>query len=142
MNHDAFLATIRERPDELGPLQVYADWLEEHGDPGGEQIRNYLNGEGAMLQFPGDVGERFLICTVTLYYVGEIVEKGLGYVSLKNSSWVHWTGRLSDLCRLKDFSKVRGRTPRTEFCGSVILATQSIVSWYPGDWLLPTEAMT
>src|SRR5262245_41398238 len=36
---DAFLRTIRERPDDDGPRLVYADWLEEHGDPRGEFIR-------------------------------------------------------------------------------------------------------
>ena len=36
---DALLRTIRERPDDDGPRLVYADWLEEHGDPRGEFIR-------------------------------------------------------------------------------------------------------
>ncbi len=31
-DHDAFLRTILDRPDENGPRLVYADWLEEHGD--------------------------------------------------------------------------------------------------------------
>jgi uncharacterized protein (TIGR02996 family) len=39
MSRDAFLRTIRERPDDDGPRLVYADWLEEHGDPRGEFIR-------------------------------------------------------------------------------------------------------
>jgi uncharacterized protein (TIGR02996 family) len=35
----AFLAAIREHPDEDGPRLVYADWLDEQGDPKGEFIR-------------------------------------------------------------------------------------------------------
>src|SRR5206468_3722921 len=35
----AFLRAICERPDEDGPRLVYADWLEERGDPRGEFIR-------------------------------------------------------------------------------------------------------
>src|SRR5580765_3081701 len=29
---DPFLLAIRERPDDLGPRLVYADWLEERGE--------------------------------------------------------------------------------------------------------------
>jgi uncharacterized protein (TIGR02996 family) len=36
---DAFLETIRQNPDDDGPRLVYADWLEERGDPLGEFIR-------------------------------------------------------------------------------------------------------
>lgn len=35
----AFLATIKEHPDGDGPRLVYADWLEECGDPRAEFIR-------------------------------------------------------------------------------------------------------
>lgn len=30
---DAFLATIREHPDDDAPRLIFADWLEDHGDP-------------------------------------------------------------------------------------------------------------
>ena len=33
MSHDAFLATIRAAPADDLPRLVYADWLDEHGDP-------------------------------------------------------------------------------------------------------------
>src|SRR5882672_259803 len=39
LDRDAFLRTIRERPDDDGPRLVYADWLEEQGDPRGAFIR-------------------------------------------------------------------------------------------------------
>jgi len=32
-NEEAFLAAIREVPDDNVPRQIYADWLEERGDP-------------------------------------------------------------------------------------------------------------
>jgi uncharacterized protein (TIGR02996 family) len=35
----AFLQAIREGPDDDGPRLVYADWLDEQGDPRGEFIR-------------------------------------------------------------------------------------------------------
>jgi uncharacterized protein (TIGR02996 family) len=42
MNQDeAFLAAIRETPDDDAPRLVYADWLDDHGDPArGEFIRS------------------------------------------------------------------------------------------------------
>ena len=33
MTHDGFLRAILDRPDDDVPRLVYADWLEEHGDP-------------------------------------------------------------------------------------------------------------
>ena len=38
-DHDPFLNAILESPDEVGPYQIYADWLLEHGDPLGEFIQ-------------------------------------------------------------------------------------------------------
>ena len=32
---DAFLADIRDHPDDDTPRLIYADWLEERGDPRG-----------------------------------------------------------------------------------------------------------
>jgi uncharacterized protein (TIGR02996 family) len=39
---DGFLARIREDPDDDGPRLIYADWLDEQGDPRGEFIRVQL----------------------------------------------------------------------------------------------------
>lgn len=38
-NEDAFLRSIAEMPEDDAPRLVYADWLEERGDPRGEFIR-------------------------------------------------------------------------------------------------------
>lgn len=38
-NEDGFLHAIMETPDDDVPRLVYADWLEEHGDPRAELIR-------------------------------------------------------------------------------------------------------
>jgi uncharacterized protein (TIGR02996 family) len=37
--HDAFLHDILAHPDDDAPRLIYADWLDEHGDPRGEFIR-------------------------------------------------------------------------------------------------------
>jgi uncharacterized protein (TIGR02996 family) len=39
MTHDGFLQAILDDPDDDGLRLIYADWLEEHGDPRGEFIR-------------------------------------------------------------------------------------------------------
>jgi uncharacterized protein (TIGR02996 family) len=39
LHPDPFVRTIVEKPLDDGPRLVYADWLEEHGDPRGEFIR-------------------------------------------------------------------------------------------------------
>src|SRR5580704_11727592 len=39
MNHDDFLQAILDDPDDDAPRLIYADWLEERGDPRGEFIR-------------------------------------------------------------------------------------------------------
>src|SRR5437763_15011358 len=39
MSTAAFLSAIREQPDDDGPRLVYADWLDDRGDPRGEFIR-------------------------------------------------------------------------------------------------------
>src|SRR5262245_51747820 len=36
---EPFLVTIGERPGDMGPRLVYADWLEERGDPRGAWLR-------------------------------------------------------------------------------------------------------
>ena len=53
MNADAFLETIRENPDDDGPRLVYADWLEERGDPRSEFIR--VQCELSRVEQDGDV---------------------------------------------------------------------------------------
>lgn len=99
---------------------------------------------GVPMESPFSVGQRYLICTLTLYYVGEVSEVSFGFLRLKDASWVHWTGRLSALCRHKKFSKLTSgdRRARVEPCGDVVIAISSIVSAYPGEWELPTEPMT
>jgi uncharacterized protein (TIGR02996 family) len=34
MDHNAFLGPLTEHPDDAATLLVYADWLEDHGEPG------------------------------------------------------------------------------------------------------------
>lgn len=92
-----------------------------------------------MVNPPFAVGSSYLFCQVTLYYVGTVVERGIGWVRLRDASWVHWTGRLSELLRTQSWKLKSNRKPRVEPCGDVILATAALVSAYPWSGPLPTE---
>jgi uncharacterized protein (TIGR02996 family) len=49
---DAFLAAILANPEEIGPRLVYADWLEERGDPRGTWLRYAVERLPALVQPP------------------------------------------------------------------------------------------
>jgi uncharacterized protein (TIGR02996 family) len=47
MTHDdAFLQAIIERPDDDAPRLIYADWLDERGDPRARRRRLRSPGQG------------------------------------------------------------------------------------------------
>ena len=94
-----------------------------------------------MVNPPFETGKAYLFCQVTLYYVGRVKDKGLGWVLLEDASWVHWTGRLSELLKKQSFAKVTSRKPRLERCGEVGIATSALVSWYPWHGELPAESI-
>jgi len=93
---------------------------------------------------PFAIGERHLIQTETLYWVGEIVAVSGSFLVLDHASWVHWTGRLGVLVANKSFAdkKWSGQRPRTEYVGRVIVSLSKIVDSIPGDWDLPEESIT
>src|SRR5947208_16258633 len=45
MDDAAFERAVLESPDDDGPRLVYADWLDEQGDPRGEFIRTQVESE-------------------------------------------------------------------------------------------------
>lgn len=104
-------------------------------------VLDFLEEKGVVVKCPFEVGKSYLICTVTLYYVGRIVEADLGWVRLEDASWVHWTGRLSTLLERQSFTHqdLAQRKPRVEPCGEVILSLASVISAYPWTGSLPTE---
>jgi hypothetical protein len=103
------------------------------GDSEAAYLLQDLVEEEGLLMNPFVEGKAYLICTVTLYYVGRVKQVGLGWLVLEKASWIHWTGRLSVLLAEHDFksSRLSTRKPRVEYCGEVILSTSAIVSSYP-----------
>ena len=124
--------------DQAGQLAAIA----KTGDPlAGFALVDHLKEEGVQ-DSPFRAGDKVFIFTVTLYYVGEVEDVGLGWVRLKNASWVHWTGRLSSLFATGDLTRQHGgRKPRTEYLDELTVLTQSIVSFRSWPGKLPKESI-
>lgn len=143
MIHEKWKEALTNNP-EPATLAAYSDWLDEQGhDEWAIHAKSLHEGENDMMSFPGKKGEHWLIKTVTLYYVGEITEVGPGYVRMKNASWVHWTGRISVLTKVRSFqsSEFGERSPRCEYVGNCLVATAAIVAAYDPPWELPKGAI-
>jgi hypothetical protein len=122
-------------------------WAVLGGDPDAAQILGDIIEEAGLMRSPFETGKQYLICTVTLYYIGRVKDQGFGWLLLDDASWVHWTGRLSVLLQDQNFTSPRfsSRRPRLERCGhggEVGLATDAIVSWYPWTGSLPKECVS
>lgn len=109
------------------------------GEPAADlAVYDLLEERGASMQPPFEVGKSYIICTVTLYYVGRVDQVSFGFIRLQQASWVHWTGRLSELLKYQRFPR-QGRRARVEPCGEVLVATGAIVAAYPWTGELPKE---
>ncbi len=119
-------ASQAARGDWLAAMAV-VDWLQE---------------QGVDVKSPFEVGKCYLICTVTLYYVGRVVESDLGWVRLEEASWVYRTGRLSIVLAKQDFTarELEGRV-RVEPCGEAVVSLSAVVSAYPWTGKLPRVAI-
>lgn len=102
--------------------------------------------EMGMNLVPFAAGEKHLIQTETLYWIGEIEAVVGGFLILKAASWVHWTGTLGTLCERLSLDK-KGwppshQRPRSEYVGEgVIISLSKIVDSIRKDWNLPTESV-
>lgn len=94
---------------------------------------------------PFEVGQTYLIQTVTLYYVGRVKRIVGAFVELEEASWVHWTGRISTLCKGGKFSGFGSgdAKPRTEYLGDRVVGINlgSVVDYIEGPFELPTKSI-
>lgn len=94
---------------------------------------------------PFEVGETYLVETVTLYYVGRVKRIVGAFVEMEDASWVHWTGRKSKLTKVKDFAHKNftssEQKPRTEYVGEYGFNLSSVVGYVPGPWKLPEASL-
>jgi hypothetical protein len=87
---------------------------------------------------PFKVGDQAFLVSQTLYYVGTVEAYEFGWIKLKDASWVHATGRLSDLMRTGVFDPQRARV---EPVGDVFVFTANLIAAYPFPFPLPTQAI-
>ena len=65
------------------------------------------------------VGEKYIIFTVTLYFVGRCKYVGFGYIDMEDCSWIHWAGNLTTLMTTQSFNHpdFGDRQPHTQYMG-------------------------
>ncbi len=139
--HEPFLRTIIERPDDDGPRLVYADWLEEQGEcDRAEFIRvqcelaTSRNGGMPAIHFSNlRLRERELQGKHWEKWVPEILALGRfdakfrrGFVEEITCSWEAWGGDPSNQHQCEKCGAVTGRGPNYErqcqVCGSEFVA--------------------
>ena len=81
-----------------------------------------------------EVGKKYLICTLTRYYVGEVVECSPIKTLLKNASWIPDTGRFNECLKNGTFTEVE------PFPDEVIINTMMVVDAAEWDHPLPRKA--
>lgn len=84
-------------------------------------------------------GKKVFIKTVTLYYLGEIVESNDKFITLKEASWVQDTGlRLYDFLKLGVYAS-KTTKPEIEPIGNCMVGVNQIVEICEWAHELPTE---
>ncbi len=84
--YEALLLSAREDP---AAWPILKDYLEERGE---SMVLN--------------VGEKYLVMTLTHYWTGEVTESTPGRTVLKDAAWVPDTGRLSEALRTGELKEV------------------------------------
>lgn len=83
-----------------------------------------------------NAGDKVFIRTVTFHQVGEVVEveqlNDVGFLKLKNASWVADSGRFSKAIETGELNEV-------EYVGEAAVNTAAIVDVFPWAHELPTE---
>jgi hypothetical protein len=89
-------------------------------------------GAGALLM-DLEIGQSYLIRTVTHYYTGRVTAVSFGSITLEDAAWIPDTGRFSDCLRT-------GQVAECEpFPAGVLLAAAAIVDAAPWPHRLPRE---
>lgn len=82
---------------------------------------------------PYKIGEKYLIRTVTCYYVGRLISVYRNELVLDGSAWIPDTGRYYDCLKDGKFNEVE------PIIGHAIIARGSIVDCVPWNHDLPRE---
>lgn len=142
MNPDYWLHAAANGPIDIAGVGVLA----LHGDEtAAAAVLDYAQEYWESEMCPFEVGETYLIQTVTLYYVGRVRRVVGAFVELESASWIHWTGRLSTLCRngkFTDFGEGENKA-RVECLGDRVVGVNlgAVVDYITGPFDLPTRSI-
>lgn len=85
-----------------------------------KQIQSLLKNTSEIQSSPYQIGQAYLIRTVTLYYTGKIVRVTPKELILEDAAWIADTGRFSDALKTGSLNEV-------EPMGEIIIGRGSIV---------------
>lgn len=85
---DPFVAAIRAEPDDDLPRLIYADWLDEHGDPRGPFVRAQV----ALAQLPADDPQRSEWASIEAELLADHAGEWLGDIADELVGWCFHRG--------------------------------------------------
>ena len=92
--HDGFLAAIREHPDDDAPRLIYADWLDEHGEP---ERAEFIRLQIAAAELPEDDPRACDLNIRAEEILAEHETNWLGEWSQRLVRWTFWRGFLDSV---------------------------------------------
>ena len=81
---------------------------------------------------PFMIGEKYLICTVTRYYTGKVINTFQKFVQLENAAWIPATGRWMQANSEGLFKEVE------PYKNNPWINSDAVVDLVRVDWELPT----
>lgn len=97
-----------------------------------KHIQSLLRGSEAKSESPYQIGQAYLIRTVTLYYTGKVKRITPKEIILEDAAWIADTGRFSDALKTGTLNEV-------EPMGEVIIGRGSVVDAARWTHKLPME---
>lgn len=97
-----------------------------------KHIQSLLKGSTEKNESPYQVGQSYLIRTVTLYYTGRVKRVTPKELILEDAAWIADTGRFSD-------ALTTGKLNEVEPMGEIIIGRGAVVDAAKWDHALPKE---
>ena len=97
-----------------------------------KRIRSLLKSTGETQASPYQVGQSYLIRTVTLYYTGRVKRVTPKELVLEDAAWVPDTGRFSDALKTGALNEI-------EPMGEIIIGRGAVIDASVWSHKLPTE---
>lgn len=97
-----------------------------------KHIQSLLKGSDSKSESPYQIGQAYLIRTVTLYYTGKVIRVTPKEIILEDAAWIADTGRFSDALKTGVLNEI-------EPMGEVIIGRGAVVDAARWNHALPKE---